>query len=169
MQPLPKTIEFRVVEVDQEIKGDHGEHIGWKRVPEIHRMVIKNDSGQRIVTGDTVIGDTPEEFREKNPGVPLIGAQHEVGVRDVRAFLEDATPEELADLGFEVPTDMSVTEVVGVTSVVDEEDDDDTQDSVRQYPVHRGGPYWTLSDGSTVQGKREDAEIAQRALDAEED
>lgn len=49
----------------------------------------------------------------------------------------------------------------------DTPDGPETQDEVREalgYPQHRGGPHWLLSDGTKVQGSREDAEDAESAL-----
>ena len=40
----------------------------------------------------------------------------------------------------------------------------DSGDADQAYPRHKGGRYWELSDGSTIEGKRADAESAESAL-----
>lgn len=145
MRPLPRNIEYRVVETDREIKED-GLHRGWERVREVHRIVTKNDSGRQIVTSDTVVSDDPAEFRKRNPKVTLIGEAHSVSVRDIQDFVANAAPEELEDLG--------ITLAVEDTPVA----------SDVEFPEHRGGPHWTLSNGDSFVGSREAAEAAEASI-----
>lgn len=41
-------------------------------------------------------------------------------------------------------------------------------DETTEYPVHKGGPHWVLSNGDKVQGSREDADAAEAALATDE-
>jgi hypothetical protein len=44
----------------------------------------------------------------------------------------------------------------------------DEDDPATEWPEHRGGPYWTLSDGSTFRGSRDGAAEAQAELDGDD-
>lgn len=52
-----------------------------------------------------------------------------------------------------------------------EDEDDEVEDAPdiepAEFPFHKGGPHWTLSDGSSFQGSRADAEEAEADLHEE--
>jgi hypothetical protein len=174
MKPMSKRLVFRVSEVDREIK-DKGRHVGWERVQEVHRVVIKSDSGREIITSDTVVSTDPDDFQRRNPKVVLEGVRLTPNVDSVRDFLAAATPDQLAELGL----DTGGLPLHGVTTAPldkDTPEDDEPEDAEPgdpdrdiEYPFHLGEDKYALSDGSTFEGTLEEAEDAEIEIEIEED